>query len=97
MQSPEERAGIMRAHVRRAAFYAHVAPGQLWWERNGINDRSPGTAVVLILRQWSDIIDEAGTVEKSWLVLVTEEDGRIYLRQSHRFIICDEECSKRIG
>lgn len=82
--SPREK-----ALYRRQQRSFGVKDGQLFWERNGINDKSSEKhgSTLLVLREWSIINDiSSGFQEKTFLALVTESDGRMYLRQGHRFL-----------
>ncbi len=77
-----------------------IKAGQLFWERNGINDRSckKNGSILLILREFSVIYTDSGFQEKTFLALVTEADGRVYVRQGHRFLTeFDEGCTDRLS
>lgn len=93
--SPREKA-LYRRQLRTFG----VKDGQLFWERNGVNDRSSGEhgSTLLIIREWSVIHTDSGFSEKTFLALVTEADGSMHLRQNHRFLTeFDDGCTDRLS
>ncbi len=98
MQSPEERAGIQKARVRRSLIFSKVEPGQLWWEKRGMDKHSgPVGSLVMIKSLFSISYDEIGTPENIWTIIVIEQDGRIYEKQQYRLLATTDDYLQRIA
>jgi len=92
MHSTQEWEGIRRARVRRALTFSKVRPGQLWWEKNGMDDKSgPVGSLVYIKTLFSIAYYEDGTPENVWTVIVLEQDGRIYEKQQYKMLITSDD------
>ncbi len=93
--SPREKA--LKERQRRTFS---VKSGQLFWERNGIDGKSSGEhgSTVVIIDEFSTVQNDTGFKEKTFLVLVTESDGRLYVRQGHRFLTeFNDGCTERLS